>query len=241
MPSRPPLPLPAPPPLAVPADLAPRLAELGVSLPPEAVDQVADYLARLLAMNEVMNLTAVTDPEEAWTRHALDGLSLIPELDGLRAGGRVLDLGSGGGVPGVLIAIARPDLALTLVEATGKKAAFLTALCAALGLRVTVANDRAEQLGRGHLAGTIDCVTARAVGKLDVLAGWAEPFLRPGGRMIFIKGERAQAELEEARTTLARLGIAHHHTRPTPTGQVLVLENIGPARQPRGRRGGRRK
>ena len=131
---RPSLELPAPPPLPVPADFAERLASLPVKLDDGKIAQIADYLARLLAMNELVNLTAVTDPVEVWTRHAFDAATLLPGLTHLHPGMAVMDMGSGGGLPGIILAIARPDLAFTLVEATEKKAAFLSAVSAAIGL-----------------------------------------------------------------------------------------------------------
>ena len=227
-PRRPALPLPAPPPLAVPDDLAPRLAALGVTLTPEATARVADYLARLLAMNEQVNLTAVTDPGEVWTRHALDSLSLVPYLADLPAGARVLDLGSGGGVPGILLAIARPDLAVTLVEATEKKATFLVAVSAAIGLdNVTVVADRAEALVRSDLANRFDVVTARAVARIGSLVPWTAPFARHGGRLLLIKGERAPEELAEARKVLGRHHCVHVETVQTPTGRIVILKVRG--------------
>jgi 16S rRNA (guanine527-N7)-methyltransferase len=114
------IPLPDPAPLSPPEDFAARLATLGVTLDERALGRLGDYLGRLLAMNELMNLTAIKDPAEAWTRHAFDALTLLPLLADLKAGARLVDVGSGGGVPAIPIAIARPDLKLTLVESTQK-------------------------------------------------------------------------------------------------------------------------
>src|SRR5690606_12135457 len=111
-----------------------RLAAIGVALDDVAIGRLGDFLARLLAMNEQVNLTSITDPDGAWTRHALDALTLVPHLADLPAGARVLDVGSGGGVPGIPLAIARPDLRVTLVEATEKKCAFLRGVADAIGL-----------------------------------------------------------------------------------------------------------
>lgn len=222
---RPPLPLPAPPPLPVPADLADRLAEQGLRVEPDQLARIGDFLARLLAMNELVNLTAITDPAEAWTRHAMDALSLLPGLAHLAAGARVVDVGSGGGLPGVVLAIARPDLAFTLVEATEKKAAFLTGVAQALGLdNVTVRADRAETLLKGGLAGQFDVVTARAVARLETLLPWTAPFARSGGRLLLVKGERAEEELAAARKVMTRLRCAHSRTILTPTGRIVVLK-----------------
>lgn len=219
-------PLPSVAPLAPPADLGARLAELGVSLDPAVVQRLGAYLALLLAMNAALNLTAVRDPDEAWSKHALDALSLLPELADLPAGARLLDVGSGGGVPGLVLAIARPDLHVTLIESTQKKAAFLEAAAKALSLEhVQVHAERAEQLAGTALARSFDVVTARAVAKLSQLVPWTAPFVRRGGKLLLIKGARADAELHEASKLLPRFGCRHERTVETPTGRVLVLSS----------------
>lgn len=221
---RPPLVLPTSVPLPVPADFGARLAAISVSLSPAVLAQLGDYLARLLAMNEQMNLTGIKEPEAAWERHILDALTLLPRLAGLTSGATLVDLGSGGGLPALPLAIARPDLAVTMVEATQKKAAFLSAVSAAMGLsNVSVRAERAEALGRGELRGAFDVVTARAVAPLVSLVPLAMPFVRPGGRVLLIKGQRADEELAEARSILAKLGAVHEETASTPTGRIVVL------------------
>lgn len=223
-PPRAPLPLPSPPPLEPPADFRERLAALGVTLDAAAIARLGDYLARLLAMNERVNLTRITDPTEVWTRHALDALGLVPHLADLPAGARVLDVGSGGGVPGVPVAIARPDLRVTLMEATEKKAAFLRAVSEAMGLsQVDVVTGRAEQLATTGLRGRFDVVTARAVAAIAALLPWTAPFARAGGRLLFIKGERAPQELADAKRELQRHRCTHEGTVLSPTGRIVIL------------------
>jgi 16S rRNA (guanine527-N7)-methyltransferase len=223
-PTRPALPLPASTPLPVPSDLGARLAAVGVTVDAPTLARVGDYLARLLAMNEHVNLTAITDPDEAWTRHGFDALTLLPGLTSFRAGSRVIDIGSGGGVPGIVLALARPDLSFTLVESTAKKANFLVAVIEALGLaNVTVRAERAEKLLADGLRGTFDVCTARAVARLDALLPWTAPFVRPGGRVLLIKGQQAETELAEARKVLARTRAQLVRVVPTPTGRVVVL------------------
>jgi 16S rRNA (guanine527-N7)-methyltransferase len=221
---RPALSLPSPPPLVPPAGFAESLAESGIELPQEALPRLGDYLARLLAMNEEMNLTAITDPTEAWERHVFDALTLLPFLAELPAGATLADVGSGGGVPGIPVAIARPDLAVTLIEATQKKAAFLSMVAKALGLEgVTVLAERAEHAARGPLAGRFDVVTARAVGKLVALVPITAPLASPGGLLLLIKGQRAEEELSEAKKVLDKAGVIHELTVPTPTGRIVIL------------------
>ena len=131
---RPALPLPVVAALPRPPDLAERLAALGVQLGDEALEKLGTFLALLVAMNEKMNLTAIKEPDAVWSRHALDALSLVPELGDLAPGSTLLDVGSGGGVPGIPSAIARPDLRVTLLDATQKKIAFLDAVAQRLAL-----------------------------------------------------------------------------------------------------------
>lgn len=211
-------------PLSAPHDFAARLAAIGASVSESMLAQLGDYLARLLAMNEQMNLTSIKDAEGAWERHVLDALTLLPLLAELPAGARLVDIGSGGGIPGVPLAIARPDLHVTLIEATQKKAAFLTAVSAALGLsNVSVRAERAEQLGRAELREAFDVVTARAVSRLVTLAPLALPSARRGGLVLLVKGQRADEELAEARTVIGKQGALHEQTLATPTGRIVVL------------------
>lgn len=221
---RAPLPLPAATPLAAPRDFEARLAQIDVSLDADQIVRLGDYLARLLAMNEQVNLTSIIEPGEAWTRHVLDALTLVPQMADLPAGARVLDVGSGGGVPGIPLAIARPDIELTLVDATTKKASFLVAVAHAIGLdNVVVEAARAEDLEKTDLRGSFDAVTARAVAKLSSLLAWTAPFAKRGGRLLFIKGERAEHEISEARKALRRYRCTHERTVLTPTGRVVVM------------------
>jgi 16S rRNA (guanine527-N7)-methyltransferase len=221
---RPALALPPSVPLAPPAGFAGRLEAIGAPLSAAPLAQLGDFLARLLAMNEQMNLTAIKDEESAWERHVLDALTLLPLLGDVPAGGQLVDIGSGGGIPGIVLAIARPDVRVTLVEATQKKAAFLSAVAEAMGLsNVSVRAERAEVLARGELRDTFDVVTARAVARLAALAPLTVPFARPGGLVLLIKGQKADEELAEARSVLAKQRAVHEKTVPTPTGRIVVL------------------
>lgn len=221
---RPPIALPPSVPLIAPEGFGARLDAIGAPVDATTLARLGDFLARMLAMNEQMNLTAIKDPEGAWERHILDALTLLPLLAGVPASARLVDIGSGGGVPGIVLAIARPDLHVTLVEATQKKAAFLSAVTEAMGLsNVEVLAERAEQLGKGELRDAFDVVTARAVARLEALAPLTLPFARPGGLVLLIKGARADEELEEARKVIAKQQAVHEKTIATPTGRVVVL------------------
>ena len=132
-------------PLPAPGEFTRAAAELGIEFEDGDLDRLGRYLAMLLKANEAMNLTAVTDAAEAWTRHILDSLTLMAPLAELPEGGKVIDVGSGGGLPGLPLAIVMPHLSFTLLEATGKKVEFLKAVIKALALKnATVLQGRAR-------------------------------------------------------------------------------------------------
>lgn len=221
---------PDPAPLAPPAGFIDEAAALGVVFDPGDVERLGLHLALLLEANTRFNLTAITDPAEAWRKHTLDSLTLLPLLGDLPAGARVADVGSGGGSPGLPLAITLPHLRFTLIESTGKKAAFLGDAVRALGLtNVEVVNDRAETVGqdRERHRERYDVVIARALGPLAVAAELTTPLARPGGRILLIKGGRAEEESEQSRPALHRLRAVCAGIIPTPTGRVVVLEKRG--------------
>jgi 16S rRNA (guanine527-N7)-methyltransferase len=137
----------------------------------------------------------VIGPHEAdrlWDRHLLNS-AVIGEL--VPAGCRVLDIGSGAGLPGIPLAIARPDLTIVLLEAMVRRAAWLQEVIAELGLAVSVHRGRAEDPTVRHQLGDYDVVTARAVAPLGRLAGWALPLVAPSGRLLAVKGASAEQEI----------------------------------------------
>lgn len=231
---RPPVKLPEVSPLVPPPEFLKAAAELGIEFEPGDVQRLGLYLALLLETSKSINLTGTTDPDQAWTRHILDSLTLMAPLADVPEGGAVLDVGSGGGLPGMPLAIVMPHLRFTLLEATGKKAAFLVAAAARLKLsNVKVVNDRAEHAG--HLEGQrerYDAVVARAVGALAVLAELTVPFAKVGGRLLLIKGQKAEEELAAAKQALHKLLAVHAGTVETPTGRIVVLEK--PRKTPSG-------
>ena len=222
-PDRAALPLPDSQPLSPPDGFTDRALAVGVTVDAAQIAKLGDYLGRLLAMNELMNLTAISDPADAWEKHGLDSLALVPFLAELPPGGRLVDVGSGGGVPGIPIAILRPDLAITLVEATQKKAHFLEAVVEALGIdNVEVRAERAEQVIASD-AGEFDVATARAVARLSKLLPFTAPLVEEGGYLLLVKGQRADEELAEAARELRKFRMTHERTVTTPTGRIVVL------------------
>lgn len=146
--------------------------------------------------------------DRLWPRHLFNCAALRGPVDDALAGGRggrVCDLGSGAGLPGVVLALLRPDLDLVLLEPLLRRVTFLEEVVADLHLTgTTVRRGRAEEVA-GSMAA--DVVVARAVAPLDRLAGWAGPLLRPGGQLLALKGDRAAAELDQAGRQLDRLGV----------------------------------
>lgn len=201
------------------------IADLGIEFEEGDLQQLANYLDLLLETNKQFNLTGIKEPEEAWTKHILDSLSLIPTLvkEGVQ---HVVDVGSGGGLPGIPLAITLPDVTFTLVETTRKKALFLSDAVEQLGLdNVTVIAERAENLSTkdGGFRGIADAVIARAVGPLNVLLELTIPFAKIDGVVLAIKGERAPIEVEEARKALHVLKAEVESSVRTTTGTVLTI------------------
>ena len=217
---------------------------MGIELEPDEPGKLGAYLAMLLEANKTTNLTAITDPAAAWTRHILDALTLLPVLSQLEEGAQVIDVGSGGGVPGIPLAVTMPHLRFTLLEPTGKKAAFLGQVAAELGLtNVKVLNKRSEQVGqdKANHREKYDAVVSRAVGALNVVAELMIPLCRQGGTIAAIKGAKAEAEVAHANGALVRvaegegiirtgfsaigaLGARLVEIRETPTGKIVILE-----------------
>lgn len=175
------------------------------------------YLNLLVKTNAVMNLTAITDPDEIREKHFTDCLELLPFL---KDEASLCDVGSGAGFPGLVLAIMRPDCRFDLVEPTTKRCTFLQSVIDDLKLNnVTVINQRIEDCA--HLKGKYDVVTARAVAHLSVLLELCAPFVKVGGFMIAMKGAIAAQELEEASTAIAALKLS------TPDLHSTQLPNAG--------------
>ncbi len=184
------------------------LAKLGINLPPGGLEALTTYLAMLLEANKQFNLTAIREPEVAWRRHIIDSLTALPGLDHLSAGDSVIDVGSGGGLPGIPISIARSDLQITLLESTGKKAAFLKKCKEKIPLpKVTVIQERAEILGqdRNHRQ-QYNVAVCRAIGPLREILEYTLPLVKVGGAVLAMKGPKAEQELRDAGDAIDVLG-----------------------------------
>lgn len=183
---------------------------LGLRLSPAQIEAFARYEAALIEWNARINLTAIDDPYKIRTKHFLDSLTCLPALGAPPAGlrGRLVDVGSGAGFPGLALKIAAPGLQVTLVESVEKKAAFCRHIAATLGLGgVEVLTERAEALGLNPAyRQRFDWAVGRAVAPMPVLAEYLLPLARVGGMMIAMKGENAPAETQAAEKAFTVLG-----------------------------------
>jgi 16S rRNA (guanine527-N7)-methyltransferase len=164
---------------------------LRLDLGPQQVEQLLDYLALLNKWNGVYNLTSVRDPMQMVTLHVLDSLAAVPAFAGAR---NVLDVGAGGGLPGIVLAIARPDMKVSMIDTVHKKTAFLNQVKAELGLaNVTVYTMRVEQL---QVKQPFDVITSRAFADLSDFVNWSGHLLEQGGQFIALKGVAPAEERE---------------------------------------------
>ena len=178
--------------------------------PPEAANVFGDGMeqavryARILAGAGVeRGLIGPREADRLWDRHLLNSAALNELLD---PGDQIADIGSGAGLPGIPLALARPDLRVTLIEPLLRRSDFLREVIDDLGVDITVVRGRAEEQGVRQQVGEMDAVVSRAVAGLDKLTRWSMPLLRPGAQMMALKGQRAEAELDEHRRVMESLG-----------------------------------
>jgi 16S rRNA (guanine527-N7)-methyltransferase len=187
-----------------------------------ALDQARRY-AELLATDGVTRgLIGPHETERLWDRHLIN-CAVVAEL--LPERGVLVDIGSGAGLPGVVLAMLRPSLEVILLEPLLRRSVFLEECVAELGLsNATVVRARAEEKAAAHIRA--DVATARAVAPLGRLAGWAAPLLRPGGELLAIKGQTAADEIEAARPVLSRLGALSAEVLQAGHGRVVIATTV---------------
>jgi 16S rRNA (guanine527-N7)-methyltransferase len=208
---------------------------LELTLPEPALPQLARYLDLLLEANETTNLTAIRERDAAWSRLIVDSLTALPGLDPLPAGGKVIDLGTGGGLPGIPLAVARPDLPFTMLDSTAKKVRLLEQFIETLELsNATPLQGRAEALGQdtAHRA-HYDIAISRAIGDMRAVLEYSLPLVKVGGRVLAMKGPRLESELEAAGDALDVLGAGELQivdAYPETFDNDLVIASIVKAR-----------
>jgi 16S rRNA (guanine527-N7)-methyltransferase len=176
---------------ALSAVLAEGIAAMQLDVSPAQQEKLMDYLALMFKWNAVYNLTSLRDPMQMVTHHLLDSLAAVPAFAHAR---NVLDVGSGGGLPGIVLAIVRPDMKVSMIDTVHKKTAFLTQVKAELELaNVTVYTARVEQL---QVSDKFDVITSRAFADLSDFVNWSCHLLADGGRYIALKGVAPKDEQE---------------------------------------------
>lgn len=188
---------------------------LGLELSPDRQRRLLQHMAMLLKWNRVYNLTAVRDPQEMLTHHVLDSLSLLPPLLRHTRGQacRILDVGSGGGLPGLVLAACRPEIEVTCVDAVAKKAAFVNQAAAALALpNLQAIHARVESL-----TGAWPVIVSRAFASLANFTRWSEAALAPDGLWLAMKGKVPESEIAEL-----PVGVRVFHVEPVTVPGLLA-------------------
>jgi 16S rRNA (guanine527-N7)-methyltransferase len=209
------------------------------------VDHAQRYAEILAGAGVERGLLGPREVDRVWDRHILNSAA-IAEL--VADNERIADIGSGAGLPGIPLALARPDLRLTLIEPLLRRSEFLREVVDDLGLEITIVRGRAEDRSVRQQVGEMDAVVSRAVAPLDKLTKWSVPLLRPDGRMVAMKGERAEEEIREHRRVMASLGAVDVRVMKCgadflePPATAVVARRAAPVRVAnRSSRTGRRK
>lgn len=179
--------------------------QLNISLNGEQIERLIKYASLLVEWNKKINLTAITDDEGIATKHFLDSLTAINTG---YVKGKVIDVGTGAGFPGLVLKIAKPEIELTLLDSLNKRINFLKTIGAEIGLDgVDYVHARAEDAGVNKVyRGGFDTVVSRAVANMALLSEWCLPFLKIGGHFLALKGPAADDELKNAKRAISILG-----------------------------------
>ena len=212
------------------------LPKLCLSLPEERCKQLCAFGEAVVEQNKVMNLTAITEPEQVAKLHLLDSVSLLT-LQNLE-GKTLIDVGCGAGFPGVPVKIACPGVKLTLLDSLGKRMTWLETILPKLGVEAECVTARAEEAVVSRRE-SYDFATSRAVARLNILLELTAPYVKVGGAVLAMKGLAAQEEMEEARNAIKRLGLKVEQVAEFPVDgtahTVIVLRKVAhtPPQYPR--------
>ena len=213
------------------------LPELGLELPEEIRDRLCDFGAAMVKQNEVMNLTAITEPAPVAKLHLLDSLTVLCCAD--LKGKQIIDVGCGAGFPGVPVAIACPEAKVTLLDSLAKRMNWLDTILPELGVtNARTLTARAEEAVVDRRE-KFDFATSRAVARLNILLELTAPYVRVGGKVLAMKGAAAKEELAEAKNAIKKLGLQLEEVRDFPVDgtshSVIILKKVAhtPAQYPR--------
>lgn len=212
------------------------LPRLGLQLSEETADTLCAFGAAVVEQNKVMNLTAITAPDQVAKLHLLDSLSVLTVKE--LAGKCLVDVGCGAGFPGVPLKIACPGMELTLLDALGKRMQWLETVLPQLGVEAACVTARAEEYVQ-TCRESFDFAASRAVARLNILLELTAPFVKVGGCVLAMKGTAAREELEEAKKAIQTLGLRLEEVKEFPVDgtahTVIVLKKVSltPAKFPR--------
>lgn len=205
------------------------LPVLGLDLDSAVQNKLCAFGEAVVAQNQVMNLTAITQPDQVAKLHLLDSITLLTLVD--LSGKRMIDVGCGAGFPGVPVKIACPDVQLTLLDSLGKRMAWLERILPELGVDAECVTARAEEAVATRRE-SYDVATSRAVARLNVLLELTAPYVKVGGLVLAMKGAAAREELDEAKNAISRLGLKVERVVEFPVEDtahaVIVLRKVKP-------------
>ena len=205
------------------------LPELKLTLSEEQTDTLCAFGAAVVRQNQVMNLTAITEPVQVAKLHLLDSLSVLSALD-LR-GKKLIDVGCGAGFPGVPLAIACPEAQVTLLDSLGKRITWLKEILPQLGIQAECVTARAEE-AVASCRESYDIATSRAVARLNILLELLAPYVKVGGAVVALKGSAAKEELGECGDAMKKLGLRQEAFLEFPVDgashALIVLRKVAP-------------
>ena len=205
------------------------LPRLGLELDEKRGDTLCAFGEAVVEQNKVMNLTAITEPDQVAKLHLLDSLSILAVKD--LKGKKMVDVGCGAGFPGVPVKIACPEVELTLLDSLGKRMNWLETILPQLGVEANCVTARAEE-AIANVRESYDIATSRAVARLNILLELTAPFVKVGGYVLAMKGTAAMEELDEAKKAIKTLGLKLEEVREFPVDgtahTVIVLKKVSP-------------
>ena len=205
------------------------LPGLGLCLDDGRCKTLCDFGEAVIRQNQVMNLTAITEPAQVAKLHLLDSLSLLTLQD--LKGKKLIDVGCGAGFPGVPVKIACPEVKLTLLDSLGKRMHWLEEILPTLGVEAECLTARAEE-AVAQRREQYDIATSRAVARLNILLELTAPYVKVGGYVLAMKGTAAEEELQEAKNAIGKLGLKTEKVATFPIDgtahTVIVLKKVAP-------------